>query len=89
MTKHELLGIASQGYADNLVPLYDRQTGVVSEEHSGDTLALFVVRELMDTLAEGQDDAVTLQTAARRMRTAAEELSDVAQALEGQLSTLL
>jgi hypothetical protein len=48
---------------------------------TGDTLALFIARELRDTFDPQADEGTQIATAVRTMQTAADELQTVAHAL--------
>ena len=78
----ELLNLANKGYYDGeLVEFYDEETGDI-EEGEGDTLALFIVRELMSTFQRGVEDAAQISEAIRAMAVAKKELESVIKALK-------
>lgn len=84
MTLVQLLDLANQGYPDGfLAAYYDPETGE-PKDGSGDTLALFIVRELQETFdPHASNKAQTIQ-AVRRLHKAQEDLSSVIAALAGQ-----
>jgi hypothetical protein len=78
----ELLTIAQSGYIDgHLMAYYDPATG---EERpgSGDTLAQFIVRELIDTTDLQATDEEQLMTAMGILETAVTDLHGVLAALQ-------
>ncbi len=78
----ELLNLANKGYSDGeLVEFYDEETGDIVEGE-GDTLALFIVRELMSTFQRGVEDAAQISEAIRAMTVAKKELESVIKALK-------
>ena len=78
----ELLNLANKGYPDGeLVEFYDEETGDIMEDE-GDTLALFIVRELMSTFQRGVEDEAQISEAIRAMTVANKELESVIKALK-------
>jgi hypothetical protein len=84
----ELLNIANAGYPDqSLSLLYDHQTGEMLDapEKWGDTLAVFIVRELTETFEPTNASDVQLAAAASAMERAALEVAGVFGALKSAL----
>ena len=85
----DLLNIANRGYPDHsLSEAYNPEDGAEpdgAEDAVGDTLALFIVRELRDTFDPGADRADQIGEAVRVMRIAKRDLSAVGVALEQAL----
>ena len=85
MTLVELLKIADQGY-DPFVPSYDKVTGeLLDDEVCGDTLALFIVQELVSTFEPSTSLEDRLNTAIVYMETAKEDLDSVITALQAAM----
>lgn len=85
MTLVELLKIANKGYPDGALALYfNPETGKVDDldKVHGDTLALFVVRELASTFERDATDEEQLNTAADAIEDAISNLGGVQQALD-------
>ncbi|MDZ4263793.1 MAG: hypothetical protein U1B30_15860 [Pseudomonadota bacterium] len=85
MTLVELLNIANQGYPDmTLEQLYNHETGepVDNADEIGDTLALFILRELRDTFNPDASEDVQVGEAIRVVEMAIDDLMAVASALE-------
>lgn len=78
MKLRQLIAIAAEGYSENL-PLgyFDDPNG----EH-GDTLAEFIMKEIVDTFEEDESDLKQLAEARRVLRNAIAELKDVVRALD-------
>ena len=76
----KLLYLANKGYADGLVEFYEDDTGDIIEG-GGDTLALFIVRELMSTFQTGVEDHAQIFEAIHAMTVAKKELESVIEAL--------
>lgn len=76
MTLNELIARANTAYPDGLIAaLWDPlRQAVLSNANVGDTLALFVVRELKDTFDPEAQDTNQLSTAAQAMQRATNEL---------------
>lgn len=85
MTLAELLRRANRGYPDEfLAEYYDPDTGE-EQPGSGDTLALFIVRELRETFDPGAPDEAQLAEARRVLDMAQAELAGVITALAASL----
>lgn len=83
MTILEILNAANEGNPDKyLVDYYDTKTGEFDESGSGDTLAEFVVRELIETFVAKDTDEEQIDEAVRVMERAREELENVINALD-------
>jgi hypothetical protein len=78
----QLLNQASKGYPDTLAGLYDRQAKYRLCNNSSDTLARFVVLEIISTYYAGNRDSEQIGEAIRAMRQAQDDLQGVIQALE-------
>lgn len=81
MKIEELIARANEAYPDGMIQeAYD---GIKEDSLGGcgDTLALFIVRELADTFDEDADDQAQLDEAKRCLRTAVSELEGVIDAL--------
>ena len=88
MTLVELLNIANQGYPDQwLSQLYDNQTGEIlpDAEDKGDSLALFIVRELTECSVDSDPSDVQLAAAVAVMEKAVLDLAGVFGALKKAL----
>ena len=83
MTLNQLIRIASSYYDidDSVARSWDFGHRCASEESVGDTLALFVVREIADTFDETATNEQQLKNASRAISTAASELTALATAL--------
>ena len=87
MTLPELLKAANQGYPDGyLAEYYDTKTGA-RKPGRGDTLAEFIVAELIDTFDPGATDDVQIGLATHVLERARTDLFDVIQALRERSST--
>jgi hypothetical protein len=84
----DLLNIANRGYPDQwLSLLYHNQTGEILDDadHQGDTLALFIVRELTETFEPTNASDIQLLEAIRVLAKARDDLAGVVAALEEAL----
>ena len=82
MTLSDLIHIANEHYDDGwLAAHFDFNTNKAEEDSAGDTLALFVVRELVDTYDADASDEDQLREAIRVMESAARQLQVVASGL--------
>jgi hypothetical protein len=80
----DLLNIANRGYPDQwLSLLYHNQTGenLDDADKQGDTLALFVVRELNETFEPSNASDIQLLEAIRVLEKARYEMQEVTEAL--------
>ena len=75
----ELVAVADEAYGDGLV-----KQAADLDESPGDTLALFIARELNCACCETLSDS--LREGVRMMEKARDELDDVAEALTGRLA---
>lgn len=84
MTLLELLTLASDSYGDgaSIMGCFDPVTGKVRDTKGGDTLALFMARELAETYTEQADDRVQLEDAMRVLEIARDDLQGVIFALQ-------
>ncbi len=79
----QLLNAANQGYPDgDLAEYYDPKTGK-RKSGSGDTLAQFIVLELIDTFDSKSSDDSQIGIATQILERARTDLLGVIQALEG------
>ena len=88
MTLLELLNIANCGYPDEWLSfLYHKQTGetLADADEQGDTLALFIVRELTEVFDPTDAGDVQLCQAIDAMTKARDDLASVVAALEEAL----
>ena len=87
MTLVELLNKANEGYPDGFLDeYYDHDTGaLIDREHQnwGDTLAQFVVVELVETFDPTASDDEQIVEALRVMHNAARDLQGVVLAIGG------
>ena len=82
MTINELIRIASSHYEDGLIEQYwDFKNSRPKDTGAGDTLALFVTREIADTFDENADDRQKLENAGRAISNASGQLSSLARVL--------
>lgn len=78
MTILEILNAADDGYPDHfLVNYYDTKTGKLDEYGSGDTLAKFIVLELIETFVAQDTDEEQIDEAMRVMERARDNLAGV------------
>jgi hypothetical protein len=80
LSLREIIQIADERYPDGLVGLYHHEPGL---DH-GDTLALFIVRELRDTFEAKSPASVQVLRAADCMERAAQELDSLAAAFRSK-----
>jgi hypothetical protein len=83
----DLLNIANRGYPDQwLSLLHHNQTGELLDDADkrGDTLALFIVRELTETFEPTKSSADQLGAAVGAIEVAWEDLDAVRQALAAE-----
>ena len=82
MTLNQLVCRAAMAYPEAaIIDCWDTQREKPKKHDGGDTLALFVARELKDTFDPAADDATQVATAVRAIQTAVDELQGVAHAL--------
>lgn len=82
MTLNQLIVRAAIAYPEAAVlDCWDMGRERPLKRDNGDTLALFVARELRDTFDPQAEEATQIATAVRAMQTAADELQRVAHAL--------
>lgn len=87
MTLIELIRRADKGYTEDfpessLLELVDQETGRPLPDASGDTLTLFVVRELGETFDPDAADEEQLPTARRCIENAVHDLGNILTALD-------
>ena len=83
----EMLNAANQGYPDGyLAEYYDTKTGA-RKRGSGDTLAEFIVLELIDTFDSKSPDDSQIGIATQMLERAQTDLLGVIQALEDGTDT--
>ena len=79
----ELLNAANQGYPDGyLAEYYDTKTGALKKHGSGDTLAKFIVLELIDTFDSKASDDSQIDEVTRVLESARRDLLGVIEALD-------
>ncbi len=79
----DLLDLANRGYPDGyLTEYYDARTGE-PKSGSGDTLAEFIVKELVDTFDSEAEDELQTATAVQMLEHAVGDLEDTIAALNG------
>jgi hypothetical protein len=79
----ELLNAANQGYPDGyLAEYYDTKTGALKKRGSGDTLAKFIVLELIDTFDSKASEDSQIDEATRVLESARRDLLGVIEALD-------
>jgi len=82
MTMTELLRVASNGYPDGLLLQYwNEKTEKAVDTGAGDTLALFITRELADIYDVDKSTPEQLRMATRALEAAAAQMEDVAEML--------
>lgn len=81
MILKELIVLAGKGYPDGLDRYFDEE--LVEEVDAGDTLAEFIVRELVGTFDINASGEAQLDEAIRVMSTAVQELTSVVDVLQG------
>ena len=83
MTLNRLIAAAASAYPEGYVLNYwDTEASEPKDNPiGGDTLALFVAHELAETYDHDAPDEKKIETAARKIREAAQDLSAVADAL--------
>lgn len=81
MTIKELLDLANQGYPDGYLSEYYDSQGQ-RKDGFGDTLAQFIVAELIETFDPAASSAEQLAEAIRALERAQEALSQVLNALD-------
>jgi NADH pyrophosphatase NudC (nudix superfamily) len=83
----DILKIADEGYQNEglaLTPYFNQVDGHPLEGLSGDTLALFIVREIYQCIDESMTDDAKLYEAMRVMRRAEADVASVADALQSK-----
>ena len=89
MTLTEIIKIASAGYPDNyLMNYWDEENDCVkpdTKNELGDTLALFIVREIKDTYDPDNTDVEQLQETMHTIDDAINEMMDVHYELDKSL----
>lgn len=89
-TALELLKLANEAYADGFVDLSDYYTpeGRRNKEGTGDTLAEFIVIELLETFDDMAPKEAQLMEAMRAIKRAREQLSVIHDHLERRHDSL-
>ena len=89
MNINEIIQIADKAYGDGLISQYwDPEKGhPVDNDCSGDTLAIFIVRELFETYDETESTEQQLKEAMRCIASAASQLDDVQDGLLAAMFT--
>ena len=85
MTLKQILDLASAGYGSDgiMARMYDKEGKETPDaDKQGDTLALFIVRELSDTFDCGATSKEQVIEARRVMNRAGDDLNDVYMALD-------
>lgn len=82
MTIQDLIAIANEAYPDNMIAnSFDPVTGKPLKKQ-GDSLAYFIVQELIETFEHQAPASVQLTEAARAIYVAAQELTSVTERLK-------
>jgi len=81
MNIKELLDIANKGYPDEFLSQYYNGQGK-AKKGSGDTLAEFIVNELIETFDLETDDQEQMSTAIEKLNMAVTDLEQVVVVLE-------
>jgi len=81
-TQKELLELANEAYDDGYLANYYTQEGKLKKNGSGDTLAKFIVIELIETFDAKQTKKQQLYYAAQAIERAKEQLWDLQGHLE-------
>ena len=85
MQINQLIAKANRHYPDGLLAAcWDSEQQRAKDEDNGDTLALFIVRELVDTYDSWGTDEGNLSDACLALRTAARHLEELAEGLENE-----
>lgn len=84
MTLIELLAVANEGYPDHYLGDFHTPEGKFNPGGTGDTLARFVVSELIETFEGGEDDEGQLESAIFHMEAAVEDIESVIAALTAE-----
>ena len=88
MQLNELITIASAAYSDGLIAVeyWDfKRERPKRNAKGGDTLALFIALEIKDTYDPETSEELQLETAARALSKAQDELRVVCEALEAEV----
>lgn len=79
---NKVIQLASEGYADGILEEYwDSNEARAVDSDAGDTLALFLAREISDVCANKTDLQEALECAERAVSAAAYELQELAEHL--------
>ena len=93
MTLNDLIKITNEGYPDGYLAMYwnfeDEDVNQDPTNKLGDTLALFLVRELKDTYDPDMTDAEQLREAQYAIDNALDQLLDVRNELDKVLVKVL
>lgn len=81
-TRKELLDLANEAYDDGYLSNYYTQDGRLKKSGSGDTLAKFIVIELLETFTPNAPKKAQLCYAAKAIESAKEQLWDLQGHLE-------
>lgn len=85
MTLNKLIRICNKYYDDGYLAMYwNFKKSKPVDTHSGDTLALFIVREIADTYQEDLSDKKQLVEARRCMHSAMTQLDALSNALDNE-----
>ena len=83
MTLNDIMNRAASAYPDQWVlQYYDSNRQCAVDNQGGDGLARFIAWELYETYDPDTDDELQIETAIRKMRTAATDLNSVITDLE-------
>ncbi|KXA93643.1 hypothetical protein AKJ64_00255 [candidate division MSBL1 archaeon SCGC-AAA259E17] len=83
MELKELLDVANEEYPDGcLKNYYDDKGDFIDDVHEGDTLARFIVIEIIETYAPGESDEEQLDTAVKAMKKAKTDIKGVIRSLK-------
>ena len=89
MTINKLIRLVNKHYDDGYLAMYwDFKKSEPVDTDSGDTLALFIVRELSDTFQQGISDKYQLLEARRCLHSAARQIEAVTICLDNEYDRL-
>ncbi|HEY3320161.1 MAG TPA: hypothetical protein VGP72_06835 [Planctomycetota bacterium] len=87
MTLNEIVEIADKVYPDSMIDQnFDKRTQSLAAASKGDSLARFIVSELVETYAKDATDHVQASQALRVMEKAVQELTAVRDAFRPAVS---
>jgi len=81
MTLIELLDIVSKGYPDECTRAFYTNAGEIESEATGDTLAEFIVREIIENFEPDADEVDQINLAVNLLTNASNDIESVVLAL--------